>query len=86
MTKRYLANGNPADELLELEVTVALVGDSNVTPTELDVYKPAGRLDYALSRREVRAAYADLVAQGWTDPIRFLSPDERIHSGSTIEL
>lgn len=69
-----------ADELMELEVPVALVGDFNVMPTELDVYKPERWLDDALFRPEVRAAYADLVAQGWTDAIRHLHPDERIYT------
>ncbi len=64
----------------KLEVPVALVGDFNVMPTELDVYKPERWLDDALFRPEVRAAYADLVAQGWTDAIRFLHPDERIYT------
>lgn len=69
-----------AAELLDLEVPVALVGDFNVMPTELDVYKPERWLDDALFRPEVRAAYADLVAQGWTDAVRKLHPDERIYT------
>lgn len=69
-----------ASELLQLEVPVALVGDFNVMPTDLDVYKPERWLDDALFRPEVRAAYADLVAQGWTDAIRHLHPDERIYT------
>lgn len=69
-----------ADELLELDVPVALVGDFNVMPSEFDVYKPERWLDDALFRPEVRAAYADLVAQGWTDAIRHLHPDERIYT------
>ncbi len=69
-----------AHELLELEVPVALVGDFNVMPTDLDVYKPERWLDDALFRPEVRAAYADLADQGWTDAIRSLHPDERIYT------
>ena len=69
-----------AGELLELEVPVAFVGDFNVMPTELDVYKPERWLDDALFRPEVRAAYADLVAQGWTDAVRKLHPDERVYT------
>jgi exodeoxyribonuclease-3 len=69
-----------AGELLHLEVPVALVGDFNVMPTELDVYKPERWLDDALFRPEVRAAYANLVDQGWTDAVRFLRPDERIYT------
>lgn len=69
-----------ADELLELEVPVALVGDFNVMPTDLDVYKPERWLDDALFRPEVRAAFADLVALGWTDAMRYLHPNERIYT------
>jgi exodeoxyribonuclease-3 len=67
-----------AAELLELGVPVALIGDNNVMPTDLDVYKPERWRDDALFRPEVRKAYADLVAQGWADAIRHLHPDERI--------
>jgi exodeoxyribonuclease-3 len=69
-----------AAELLELEVPAALVGDFNVMPTDLDVYKPERWIDDALFRPEVKAAYADLVAQGWMDAIRHLHPDERIYT------
>lgn len=69
-----------AHELLELQIPVVLAGDYNVMPTELDVYKPERWLDDALFRPEVRKAYADLVAQGWTDAIRHLHPDERIYT------
>jgi exodeoxyribonuclease-3 len=67
-----------AAELLELDIPAVLVGDYNVMPTDLDVYKPERWRDDALFRPEVRQAYADLVAQGWTDAIRHLHPDERI--------
>ena len=36
-------------------------------PTELDVYKPERWVNDALFRKEVRAAFKKLVAQGWTD-------------------
>ena len=49
-------------------------------PTDLDVYKPERWLDDALFRPEVRAAYRDLLAQGWTDALRKLHPDERIYT------
>ena len=69
-----------AAELLELDVPVVLAGDYNVMPTDLDVYKPERWLDDALFRPEVRRAYADLVAQGWTDAVRHLHPGERIYT------
>lgn len=69
-----------AKELLELGVPTILVGDFNVMPTELDVYKPLRWLDDALFRPEVRKAFADLVDQGWSDAVRQLHPDERIYT------
>jgi exodeoxyribonuclease III len=69
-----------ARSLLALEAPVVLAGDYNVMPTELDVYKPERWTDDALFRPEVRAAYADLVAQGWTDALRSLHPGERIYT------
>src|SRR5262249_16029907 len=49
-------------------------------PTDLDVYAPERWRDDALFRPEVREAYRLLVAQGWTDAIRALHPDERIYT------
>ena len=69
-----------AAELLATEAPVALVGDFNVMPTDLDVYAPERWADDALFRPEVRAAFANLVKQGWTDAIRTLHPGERIYT------
>lgn len=66
--------------LLELEVPVILAGDYNVMPTELDVYKPDRWKNDALFRIEVRDAFRELIAQGWTDAIRELHPDETIYT------
>jgi exodeoxyribonuclease-3 len=49
-------------------------------PTVLDVYKPERWRDDALFRPEVRAAYQDLLAPGWTDSLRKLHPDEPIYT------
>jgi exodeoxyribonuclease-3 len=51
-----------------------------VMPTELDVYKPERWVDDALFRPEVRAAFKNLVSQGWVDAIRKLYPDEVIYT------
>lgn len=59
---------------------VVLTGDYNVMPTELDVYKPERWVDDALFRPEVRQAFKTLAAQGWTDAIRKLYPDEVIYT------
>lgn len=69
-----------AAELLELGAPVMLAGDFNVMPTDLDVYKPERWVDDALFRPEIRQAYHRLVAQGWTDALRHLHPDERIYT------
>ena len=49
-------------------------------PTELDVYKPERWVDDALFAPEVRAAFAALVAQGWTDALRHCHPGETIYT------
>ena len=69
-----------AAELLSHDMPVVLAGDYNVMPTELDVYKPERWVDDALFRPEVRAAFHALVAQGWTDALRSLHPEERIYT------
>jgi exodeoxyribonuclease-3 len=66
--------------LLKSGKPVVLAGDYNVMPTDLDVYKPERWVNDALFRPEVRQAYAKLTAQGWTDAIRHLHPDERIYT------
>ncbi|WP_297696970.1 exodeoxyribonuclease III [Phenylobacterium sp.] len=69
-----------AQALLDHDAPVVLAGDYNVMPTDLDVYKPERWVDDALFRPEVRRAYADLLAQGWTDALRTLHPDEPIYT------
>ena len=69
-----------AKKLLEFNTPVILIGDFNVMPTELDVYKPERWIDDALFRPEVRQAFKELVAQGWTDAIRELHPKEVIYT------
>lgn len=69
-----------AEALFASGKPVVLAGDYNVMPTELDVYKPERWVDDALFRPEVRAAYAKLLAQGWTDSVRSLHPDETIYT------
>jgi exodeoxyribonuclease-3 len=87
----YLPNGNPApgpkfdyagytQSLLDSGAPAVLAGDFNVMLTELDVYAPERWVDDALFRPEVRDAYRRLVAQGWTDALRALHPDERIYT------
>ena len=65
-----LASGQP----------VVLVGDYNVIPTERDVYKPERWTEDALFRPETRSAFHALTAQGWTDAIRKIYPDDTIYT------
>ena len=67
-----------AEELLALEVPVALAGDYNVIPTDLDVYNPERWRGDALFRPEVTAAFQSLTAQGWTDALRKMYPVTRV--------
>ncbi|MGN7818981.1 exodeoxyribonuclease III [Chitinophaga sp. 22536] len=69
-----------AQELLSQKTPVILTGDYNVMPTDLDVYKPERWVDDALFRPEIKSAFHALVAQGWTDAIRKLHPDEKIYT------
>lgn len=69
-----------AAALLELDKPVVLAGDYNIIPSETDVYKPERWLDDALFRPEVRSAFSTLKAQGWTDAIRKLYPDQKIYT------
>lgn len=69
-----------AAELVSRASPVILAGDYNVIPTERDVYKPERWVDDALFRVEVRTAFSQLLAQGWTDAIRTLHPGEVIYT------
>ncbi|MEO6407306.1 MAG: exodeoxyribonuclease III [Burkholderiaceae bacterium] len=53
---------------------VVLAGDYNVVPTDADIYSKASWLDNALLQPAPRAAYARLLAQGWTDALRERHP------------
>jgi len=74
---RLIAHGA---ELYASKKPVILVGDYNVMPTDLDVYKPESWKDDALFRPEVREAFKKLTSQGWTDALRYLHPDEKIYT------
>jgi exodeoxyribonuclease III len=69
-----------AAELFSTNTPVILTGDFNVMPTKLDVYKPERWGNDALFRPEVRAAFHALVAQGWTDALRKLYPNDIIYT------
>lgn len=75
--KRFMEH---AEKLLSFNLPVALIGDYNIMPTELDTYKPEKYRNNALFRREPRELFEKLLAQGWTDAIRTLYPDERVYT------
>jgi exodeoxyribonuclease III len=69
-----------AAKFLKQDIPVVLAGDYNVAPTELDIYPTKSWDKDALIQPKSRAAFKSLVAQGWTDAIRELHPDQRIYS------
>lgn len=69
-----------ADKLQSFNLPVALIGDYNIMPTELDTYKPQKYVENALFRPEARKLYQNLIKKGWTDAIRELYPDEAIYT------
>ena len=75
--KRFTAH---AQDLLNQELPVVLAGDYNVMPTDIDVYKPERWVNDALFRPETREAFHNLAAQGWTDALRTLHPNETIYT------
>lgn len=66
--------------LVGIDAPVIIAGDYNVMPTVRDVYAPERWVDDALFAPEVRAAYARLLEQGWTDALRRLHPDETMYT------
>jgi len=70
-----------AATLQDIDHPVVLAGDYNVVPTdELDIYDPKSWRKDALLQPESRECYQRLLAQGWTDAVRALHPDERIYT------
>jgi exodeoxyribonuclease-3 len=69
-----------AQHLLDSGLPALLIGDFNVIPTPLDVYKEERWVKDALYSPQGREKFRALVGQGWTDAIRHLHPDERIYT------
>jgi len=67
-----------AKKLQTFDLPVALVGDFNIMPTDLDTYKPEKYKDNALFRPEARKLWRALLKLGWTDAVRKLYPNKRI--------
>jgi exodeoxyribonuclease-3 len=69
-----------AQSLVTLDKPVVLAGDYNVIPEEADAYKPDRWVMDALFLPETRAAFRQLLSQGWTDAIRELHSNEVIYT------
>src|ERR1700722_9212057 len=65
-----------AAKFIKQEIPVVLAGDYNVAPTGLDIYPTKSWDKNALLQPQSRAAYGHLLAQGWTDAVRDLHPEE----------
>ncbi|MFO1140813.1 MAG: exodeoxyribonuclease III [Amaricoccus sp.] len=69
-----------AAELLATGLPVVLAGDYNIVPEPRDIYPTTSYDGNALIAPESRAAYARLLAQGWTDALRTAFPDETVYT------
>jgi exodeoxyribonuclease III len=67
-----------AQTLVASEHPVVMAGDYNVVPTDFDIYNPRSWRKDALLQPESRECYERLLAQGWTDALRHLHPDEAV--------
>jgi exodeoxyribonuclease III len=65
-----------AAALFATDAPVVLAGDFNVVPTPFDIYPTRSWDKDALVQPEVRQQFRRLLAQGWTDAIRALHPEE----------
>ncbi|MFO1143863.1 MAG: exodeoxyribonuclease III [Amaricoccus sp.] len=69
-----------AAELLATGLPVVLAGDYNIVPEPRDIYPTTSYDGNALIAPESRAAFARLLAQGWTDALRSAFPDETVYT------
>jgi len=69
-----------AATLCKSDQPVVLAGDFNVVPTDSDIYNARQYLKDALLQPQSRDCYQRLLAQGWTDAIRFRFPEQRIYT------
>jgi len=66
--------------LIAKKVPAVLAGDFNAVPTDFDIYPTKSWAKDALVQPETRAAYAKLIAQGWTDSLRTLHPTKPMYT------
>ncbi|MDP3076361.1 exodeoxyribonuclease III, partial [Bradyrhizobium sp.] len=69
-----------AAKFIKQDIPVVLAGDYNVAPAPLDIYPTRSWDKDALIQPKSRAAFRQLLAQGWCDAIRELHPDKPMFS------
>jgi exodeoxyribonuclease III len=69
-----------AATLFKANIPVVLAGDTNVVPTQRDIYPTKSYDDDALLQPASRKAYELLLAQGWVDAVRALHPDAPLYT------
>ena len=69
-----------AAKFVKQDLPVALIGDYNVAPTELDIYPTRSWDQDALIQPKSRAAFRLLIAQGWTDALRTKHPSKPMYT------
>ncbi len=69
-----------AASLVAMPAPVVMAGDFNVAPTDFDIYSTRSWTGDALIHPRSRAAFGNLLAQGWTDAIRTLHPDAPMYT------
>lgn len=67
-----------AAELYALDLPVVLAGDYNIVPEPRDIYPTTSYDDNALVQPESRAAFRDLLDQGWLDALRKKHPKDQL--------
>ena len=75
--ERLIAHGAM---LLALKIPVVLAGDYNVVPAPFDMKPSRSMATNALVQPQSRAAFARLLALGWTDAIRSRFPDAPMYT------
>jgi exodeoxyribonuclease-3 len=65
-----------AAKFIKQDLPVVLAGDYNVAPTPSDIYPTKSWDKDALIQPKSRAAFASVLAQGWTDAIRTKHPSK----------
>jgi exodeoxyribonuclease-3 len=69
-----------AGQLFDTGVPVVLAGDYNIVPEPRDIYATRSYDDNALVQPDSRAAFAALLAQGWTDALRRKHPKQTLYT------